>query len=80
MPAAAHWQSLPHRHGAPLACGIAGAAAWQPQVQPMPGQAVQRQRLVSWEFMAFPLLGVEPGGSVETHSVETRRRRIERNG
>jgi hypothetical protein len=55
-PAAVHRQLLPHWHDALLACGLAAVAAWQPHVQPAPGQAAQRQGLVSREFMAFPLL------------------------
>ncbi|HZW75216.1 MAG TPA: hypothetical protein VFF43_16845 [Caldimonas sp.] len=80
LPASVQRQLLPQRHAAALACALA-ATAWQPQVQPAPGQAVHWQRVVSIGFMAFPFGGVvEPGGSVETHCVKASRRRIERNG
>jgi len=77
-PASVQRQPLPHPHVAALACGF--AVVWQPQVQLAPGQAAHWQLGVSIEFMAVPFWSFEPGGSVETHSVDARCRRIERNG
>jgi hypothetical protein len=78
-PASVQRQWVPQAHAAALACGVA-AAAWQPHVQPAPGQAAHWQGVLSIETMMLPFCGGEPGGSVATNSVDTKRRRIERNG
>jgi len=77
-PASVQRQPPPHPHATTLACGL--AVAWQPHVQVAPGQAAHWQLVVPIEFMAVPFWSFEPGGSVATHSVDARRRRIERNG
>ena len=77
-PASRQRQALPHAQaGASAGCGV---VPWQPQVQPLPGQVVQPQRVVSMEFMAFLSDGVEPGGFVRNDSPEATRRGLERNG